>query len=143
MKRRSSLLPYLVVGDETDLAHLAAVVATLPMCATGRVFVECAEPGDAVELGAPQRMTVTWLARSERSGAPGSCAACPRGEAVGRAVAAWAAEMVDEQTADAMTVILTGDYRTVAAAHESIAERSCIADERISLDEGYRLRRGR
>ncbi|WP_317451773.1 SIP domain-containing protein [Microbacterium sp. NIBRBAC000506063] len=77
---RQSRVQHLVTADEQSLAELEAFLATLPLCATGRVFIEVPDTESISHVDAPARMTVTWLARSRRSGSP----------APGRpAVAAW------------------------------------------------------
>lgn len=98
---RTRALPYLVAADETSLSELEMLVATLPICATGRVFVEVAEAADEFALTVPPRMTVTFLPRASRSGSPGSGRGCGRGEALTRAVTAWADEtMCDEMVGE-------------------------------------------
>ena len=96
-QRRASRRPqaqHLIAADETGLAELEAALATLPLCAVGRVFVEVADPSDIGRIQAPPRMTVTWLPRAARTGAPGSGRRCGAGEALTRAVTAWADEML-------------------------------------------------
>ncbi len=85
---------HLVTADESSLAELEAFLATLPLCASGRIFVEVADASDIGVIDAPGRMTVTWLARSQRSGAPGTGRACAPGQALARATCAWADEML-------------------------------------------------
>lgn len=84
---------FLLVADETALAPLEAAIASLPLCAAGRIFIEVAEPEQVSVIAAPSRMSVTWLVRSERSGEMGSGRGCSRGQAASRAVAAWCSEM--------------------------------------------------
>lgn len=131
---------YLLTADETSLAELEAMIQTLPICARGRVFVEVESPEDVSVLDVPTRMTVTWLTRSNRSGAPGSCRSCAPGEAVARAVTAWSNEMLcdlpDEQH---VKVWLGGHYRGVAAAHEHLTSNLGIRDEKITTPEAFRL----
>ncbi|WP_434812322.1 SIP domain-containing protein [Microbacterium sp. bgisy189] len=85
---------HLVTADETSLAELQALVATLPICSTGRVFIEVPDASWIGEIAAPARMTVTWLDRSQRTGAPGSGRSCSAGQALARAVTGWADEML-------------------------------------------------
>lgn len=75
--RHHARAQHLVVADERSLADLELVLATLPMCASGRVFIEVPDASWICALQAPLRMTVTWLDRSVRRGAPErpSCAA--------------------------------------------------------------------
>ena len=90
-RRRSH---HLVTADETSLVDLEMFLATLPLCASGRVFIEVPTADNIRTIQVPGRMTVTWLARADRSGAPGSGRSCARGEAVARATCAWADEML-------------------------------------------------
>ncbi|MFF1877774.1 SIP domain-containing protein [Leifsonia sp. NPDC058230] len=99
---------FLVVADESSLPQLEAELALLPLCARGRVFVEVERPEDAVQLSTPMRMTVTWLARSRRSGRPGTGESCSRGEAVTRAVRAWTAEMLCDGPGETRAIVLGG-----------------------------------
>ena len=70
---------HLVTADEHSLAELEVFLATLPLCASGRIFIEVADASDIGMIEAPGRMTVTWLARAQRSGAPGTGRACAPG----------------------------------------------------------------
>jgi NADPH-dependent ferric siderophore reductase len=89
----------LFAGDASSVPTLRAMLAALPICARGQVFVEVDTEAEIEALPSPGRVTVTWLARDRRSGAPGSGLACGRGEAVERAVRAWLGEMyVDAET---------------------------------------------
>jgi len=83
----------LFAGDATSIDHLRGMLAALPLCARGQVFVEVDDSSQIVPLASPGRVSVTWLARDRRSGAPGSGRSCDRGEALERAVRAWLAEM--------------------------------------------------
>lgn len=85
---------HLVTADEHALAELQALIATLPLCSTGRVFIEVPDASWQADLAVPPRMTVTWLDRSRRSGEPGTGRGCARGQALARAVNAWADEML-------------------------------------------------
>src|SRR5690606_39077656 len=85
---------HLVTADENSLVELEVFLATLPLCASGRIFIEVPEAADIGVIDAPARMTVTWLARSTRSGAPGSGRLCASGAALSRATCAWADEML-------------------------------------------------
>jgi len=89
----------LFAGDASSLPALREMLASLPICARGQVFVEVATADEVDDLPSPGRVTVTWLARDRRTGAPGSGRACAPGEALDRAVRAWLAEMyVDAET---------------------------------------------
>jgi len=108
-------LPYdairvLFAGDASSVPTLRAMLAALPICARGQVFVEVDTAAEIEALPSPGRVTVTWLARDRRSGAPGSGLPCAPGAAVERAVRAWLAEMyVDaEALAEAEHLIWLG-----------------------------------
>lgn len=99
---------HLVTADENSLLELETFLATLPLCASGRIFIEVPEAADISRIDAPGRMTVTWLARGERSGAPGSGRACAPGEALSRATCAWADEMLCEDEFETHVTLLGG-----------------------------------
>lgn len=99
---------HLVAADEHSLADLEVFLAALPLCASGRVFIEVPEASDIGSIEAPARMTVTWLARAQRSGAPGSGRACSPGEAVSRATCAWADEMLCDDDVETRVTLLGG-----------------------------------
>lgn len=83
---RAARVQVLVTADERSLLELEMLAATLPMCATGRVFIEVADASQITQIDLPPRMTVTWLDRSVRGAASG--------ELAGRAALAWAGEML-------------------------------------------------
>ncbi len=85
---------HLITADEHALAELEALLATLPICSTGRVFVEVPDASWIAPITVPARMIVTWLDRSARTGAPGTGRGCATGIALTRAVTAWADEML-------------------------------------------------
>lgn len=99
---------HLVTADENSLLELETFLATLPLCASGRIFIEVPQAADISRIDAPGRMTVTWLARGERSGAPGSGRACAPGEALSRATCAWADEMLCEDEFETHVTLLGG-----------------------------------
>lgn len=153
-RRRSSaaesrrLAPFLLASDESAIAELEAMVATLPLCASGRVFVEVASVDDIGLIQVPSRMTVTWLPRAARSGAPGTGNACGRGEALARAVTAWADEMLCDAGTDAendtrpdvrVEVWLGGDYRGVAPVFEHLVHDLGVDAARVTAPPVYRL----
>jgi len=129
---------FLVVADETSFAELDAALATLPLCARGRVFVEVADPSDIAVLSAPLRMVVTWLPRSTRAGRPGTGERCARGEAVARAVRAWSAEMLCDGPG-ATRAILLGDYRTVADVYDHLLDEVGMSPDAVSAPAHFRL----
>lgn len=93
---RHTRMQHLITADETSLLELQTLLATLPICSTGRVFIEVPDAASIVSLDAPARMTVTWLDRSARSGAAGTGERCAPGRALTRAVVGWAGEMLCE-----------------------------------------------
>ena len=98
---RHTRVQHLITADESSLAELQVVLATLPICSTGRVFAEIPDASWQAEITVPSRMVLTWLDRSRRSGAPGTSRGCAPGEALARAVNGWADEMLcaeDDQT---------------------------------------------
>jgi NADPH-dependent ferric siderophore reductase len=129
---------FLIGGDESVLPELEAVLSTLPLCATGRVFVEVESEEQIGSLDVPPRMTVTWLPRSRRSGAPGSGSSCAPGEAFSRAVQAWAGEMLCSDPEEAH-VWLGGHYRGVAEAHDYLTTSLGVAADMIQTPPAYRL----
>lgn len=133
---------HLVTADETSLTDLELLLATLPLCSTGRVFVEVPDESQIFTLRAPARMTVTWLARSRRSGAPGSGHACASGEALRRAVTAWADEMLCDggaANACAPSITLLGGYVGTADIVDHLVERRGIPAELIHTPERFGL----
>jgi len=71
----------LLAGDESSLAVMQTILATLPAKARGQVFVEVQSESDIVTLVAPGRFGVCWLVRD-------------RGQALRRSVDAWLSEML-------------------------------------------------
>lgn len=106
---RHTRVQHLITADESSLADLEVLLATLPICSTGRVFVEVPDASWQADIVVPARMVLTWLDRSRRSGAPGTGRGCAAGEALSRAVTAWADEMlcVDD---DETRIHLLGGY---------------------------------
>jgi NADPH-dependent ferric siderophore reductase len=138
---RGDRVQFVVTADETSLAELQSELALLPLCATGRVFVEIPEPKDAFQLQVPMRMTVAWLPRSVRGGRPGTGERCAPGQALRRAVRAWSAEMLCDGPGDTQA-ILTGGFRAVSRVYELLAGEVGMPDEHIAAPERYALRRG-
>ena len=52
---RHTRVQHLVTADETSLAELEALLATLPICSTGRVFVEVPDASWIGRIAAPAR----------------------------------------------------------------------------------------
>lgn len=128
----------LIAADENSLLDLEMLISTLPLCATGRIFIEVADETQIFELVAPPRMTVTWLDRSRRSGAMGTGRSCPQGQALTRAVTAWAGEMMcadDDQT----RVHLLAGFIATADISEHLTDAIGVARERVSMPAAYGL----
>ena len=106
---RHTRVQHLITADESSLAELQVVLATLPICSTGRVFVEIPDASWQADLTVPSRMVLTWLDRSRRSGAPGTSRGCAAGEALARAVNGWADEMLCAED-DETRIHLLGGY---------------------------------
>lgn len=123
-------MQHLITADETSLLELETLLATLPLCSTGRVFIEVADAASITTIAAPARMTVTWLDRSARSGAAGTGAACAPGAALTRAVAGWAGEMLCADD-DHTRVFLTGGFLGTADIVDHLVERLGVDAENI------------
>ncbi|GAB3972529.1 siderophore-interacting protein [Plantactinospora veratri] len=54
----------LLVGDETAVPAIAAIVERLPAQSRGEVLLEVPYPADVLEMSAPPLVTVRWLPRS-------------------------------------------------------------------------------
>ncbi len=129
---------HLVTADENSLAELEVFLATLPLCASGRIFVEVPDASDVGVIQAPGRMTVTWLARGSRSGAPGTGRSCAPGQALSRATCAWADEMLCDDEVET-TVTLLGGFLGTADIVEHLTERLGIESDRIHTPERFGL----
>lgn len=129
---------HLVTADENSLLELETYLATLPLCASGRVFIEVPDARDIGVIDAPPRMTVTWLARSSRSGAPGTGRACAPGAALSRATCAWADEMLcDEEHPTHVTLL--GGYLGTADIVEHLTSTLGVPEQTISAPERFGL----
>lgn len=106
---RHTRVQHLITADEHSLVDLETLIATLPICSTGRIFIEVPDASWIGVIPAPARMVVTWLDRSRRSGAPGTGRACAPGQALARAVTAWADEMMCAGD-DSTRVVLLGGF---------------------------------
>ncbi len=137
-RARLGLVQHLIAADESSLGELQALLATLPLCATGRVYVEVPDASWIGELTVPGRMTVTWLDRSARSGAPGSGRACAPGAALSRAVIAWADEMMCAP-GDETRVFLLGGYLGTAEIADHLAEHLDRPVETLHVPAEYGL----
>ncbi|WP_029150594.1 SIP domain-containing protein [Microbacterium indicum] len=103
--RRHARAQHLVTADEHSLVDLELFLATLPLCATGRVFVEVPDATWVSDLAVPARMSVTWLDRSARRGEPGTGRFCGTGLALTRAVTAYADEVICDEHAPTITLL--------------------------------------
>ncbi|MFC4223075.1 SIP domain-containing protein [Lysinibacter cavernae] len=112
---------YLIAGDESSLSEVELGIATLPLCAKGRIFVEVESADQIVLLDAPPRMVVSWFVRESASGA----LSLP-GEKISRAAAAWASEMLVEDHATGVTpgvqAWLVGSERTMDGIREVLSD---------------------
>jgi hypothetical protein len=129
---------HLVTADENSLAELQAFLATLPLCASGRIFIEVPDSSYVGVVDAPGRMTVTWLARAERSGAPGTGRACAPGQALARATCAWADEMLCDDE-HGTNVTLLGGFLGTADIIEHLTEALGVSSDRIHAPERFGL----
>ena len=128
----------LITADEHSLTELEMLLSTLPICSTGRVFVEVPDAAWIGEIAVPPRMIVTWLDRSRRSGAPGTSRACAPGQAVARAVAAWADEMFCDHD-HGTQVHLLGGFLGTADIVDHLTERLGVDADAIHTPERFGL----
>ncbi|MGL3149926.1 SIP domain-containing protein [Microbacterium sp. A82] len=139
-QRRAARLSshHLVTADENSLLDLEVFLSTLPLCASGRVFIEVPHADDIGFIEAPARMTVTWLARSSRTGAPGTGRTCAPGAAVARAATAWADEMLcdDERPTQ---VTLLGGYLGTADIVDHLTGTLAVSAAQIQAPERFGL----
>ncbi|SIR70099.1 SIP domain-containing protein [Microbacterium sp. RURRCA19A] len=133
---RHTRVQHLITADENSLAELEALLSTLPICSTGRLFVEVPDASWITPIAAPARMTVTWLDRSRRGGAPGTGRACAPGQALTRAVAGWAGEMLccDD---DATRIFLLGSYLGTAEIVDDLTSRHGVDAASIHTPERF------
>lgn len=144
--RRASRRPrvqHLVTADETSLVDLEALLATLPICSTGRVFVEVPDASHIVDIDVPGRMVLTWLDRSRRSGAPGTGSSCTPGVALTRAVTAWADEMLCDEAsldeAERTRIYLLGGFLGTADIVDHLSDRLDVPAASIRTPERFGL----
>lgn len=135
---RHSRVQHLITADESSLVDLETLLATLPLCSTGRVFIEIPDASWQADVVVPARMTLTWLDRSLRSGAPGSGRGCAPGQAVARAVTAWADEMLCDD-ACATRIHLLGGYLGTADIVDHLTGRTGIDAALIHTPERFGL----
>jgi len=132
---RRPLVQHLITADENSLAELELVLATLPLCAVGRVFVEVPAADAVGRIEVPPRMTVSWLVRT-RAGVRR-----PTGEILTRAATAWADEMLcDESEATLRTeATLLGGFVSTADIVDHLTERHGVAATAIHAPARYGL----
>ncbi len=136
---RHARVQQLITADENALAELGALVATLPLCSTGRIFIEVPDASWIGDIAAPPRMVVTWLDRSRRSGDPGSGRACASGQALARAVTAWAGEMLCDEAAAATRIQLLGGYLGTAEIFDYLTEQLALSPDTIATPARFGL----
>lgn len=140
---RQARVQRLIAADETSFAELELLLATLPEWTTGRIFIEIPDASHRIELDVPSRMTLTWLDRSTRSGAPGTGQCCAPGAAVTRAVTSWADEMMcDEASAPVETrtlVHLLCGYLGTADIVDHLTDSLGVASESIHTPAQFNL----
>ena len=141
---RHARVQQLITADEHALAELEALIATLPFCSTGRVFFEVPDASWITPIAVPARMVVTWLDRSRRSGQPGTGRSCAPGQAVSRAVTAWADEMLcadgDEPTCqDGTRIHLLGGFLGTADIFDHLTERLGISPAAVHTPARFGL----
>lgn len=129
---------HLVTADERSLLELETFLATLPLCASGRIFIEVPSVSDIGVIDAPGRMTVTWLAREKRSGAPGTGRTCVPGEALARATCAWADEMLCDDEFETHVTLL-GGYLGTADIIDHLTSALEVEPARIHAPERFGL----
>ena len=136
--RRASRRPqvqHLITADENSLAELEVLLATLPLCAVGRVFIEVADQDDVSIVSAPPRMTVTWLPRTRRG------IRRTTGETLTRAATAWADEMLCDDSEGAMRTeaTLLGGYLSTADIVEHLTGACGVEPTAIHAPACYGL----
>ena len=137
---RHSRVQHLITADENSLTDLEVLLATLPICSTGRLFIEIPDASWQTPLSTPARMTVTWLDRSLRSGAPGTGRGCAPGAALSRAVTAWADEMLCESASCAGTrIFLLGGFLGTADIVDHLTDRLGVGPDAIHTPERFGL----
>ncbi|MFE1665897.1 SIP domain-containing protein [Microbacterium sp. P02] len=133
---RHARVQHLITADESSLTELEVLLATLPICSTGRVFIEIPDASWQTAIAAPARMTVTWLDRSARSGAAGTGRLCAPGAALSRAVNAYADEMLCAED-DHTRVFLLGGYLGTADIVDHLTSSLSVATTSIHTPERF------
>jgi NADPH-dependent ferric siderophore reductase len=132
--RRHARAQHLIVADERSLAELELALVALPICASGRVFIEVPDSSWICDLQAPPRMSLTWLDRSVRRGEVGSAELCRPGQAMTRAAIAYADEVLCDDACETNVTLLAG-YVATADIVEHLTTRRGIRRESITVTE--------
>lgn len=134
--RRHARAQHLITADEHSILELELLLQTLPICATGRVFIEVPDPSWIRPVEAPARMTVTWLDRSARRGAPGTARFCGTGVALTRAVTAYADEVLcDDAAAHGQRITLLSGFVATADILEHLTQRRGIDRAAVAVSD--------
>ncbi|MFT4234934.1 MAG: SIP domain-containing protein [Microbacterium sp.] len=133
---RHARVQHLITADETSLVDLDLMISTLPICSTGRIFIEVPDESWIGRIDAPARMVVTWLDRSCRTGAPGTGRGCAPGQALARAVNAWADEMMCDCD-DATRVTLLGGFLGTADIVDHLTGRIGTEADAIHVPDAF------
>lgn len=139
---RHARVQQLITADETSLLDLETLITTLPICSTGRVFVEVPDESWIFDLAVPARMIVTWLDRSRRTGDPGTGRSCAPGQALARAVTAWADEMLctdADENACRTGIQLLGGFLGTADIAEHLIDALGIDEAAVHTPERFGL----
>ena len=138
---RHARVQQLITADETSLVELETLITTLPICSTGRVFIEVPDASYVFDLAVPARMIVTWLDRSQRTGDPGTGRACAPGQALARAVTAWADEMLcaDDTCAGGTRIHLLGGFLGTADIFDHLTGALGIEASAVHTPERFGL----
>lgn len=130
---RRTRVQHLITADEHSLAEVEALLATLPLCTAGRVFIEVPDSDAISVVSAPPRMTVSWLPRTRRDGFRR-----PVGELLARAATAWADEMLCDEGVSAQITLL-GGFLSTADIVEHLTDTLGVELGSIHAPERYRL----
>lgn len=136
---RHTRVQQLITADEDSLAELQALITTLPICSTGRVFIEVPDETWIGHIDVPARMIVTWLDRSRRTGDPGTGRACAPGQAIARAVTAWADEMLCADSCTGTRIHLLSGFLGTADIFDHLTSELDVAPESIHTPERFGL----
>ena len=138
---RHARVQQLITADETSLVELETLIATLPICSTGRVFIEVPDASYVFDLAVPARMIVTWLDRSQRTADPGPGRACAPGQPLAPPVTAWADEMLcaDDTCAGGTRIHLLGGFLGTADIFDHLTGALGIEASAVHTPERFGL----